>query len=183
MLHLGIKSSLQAAVTSLFQAGTSSTLDGLYLYLFLLSNKCLYPCIKKPHQSKAAVCFLWSRAATIQTAPAPKANSDRLGGRGFKIGTLPLDYFWQGGRRIGAIFKLPTPIQFEKPSVFAAFLCVWMKKKKSRPVIPRSWFRVLNWTLATFRLNVAPWTKSSMQPAEETWVIFQITPLSKLSHF
>lgn len=55
----------------------------------------------------------------------------RLGGCGFKIGTLPLDYFWQGGRRIGAIFKLPTPIQFEKPSVFAAFLCVWMKKKKS----------------------------------------------------
>lgn len=42
-------------------------------------------------------------------------------------------------------------------------------------------FPVLNWTLATFSLGVAPWTKGSILQVVETWVSYPNTHLS-LSH-
>lgn len=99
-----------------------------------------------------------------------------------KLGHFRWIIFGRGGEELGLFLSCPHPSSLRSPQCLLHFF-VYEWKKKSHPVIPRSWFRVLNWTLATFRLNVAPWTKSSMQPAEETWVIFQITPLSKLSHF
>lgn len=55
----------------------------------------------------------------------------RLGGCGFKIGTLPLDYFWQGGEELGLFLSCPHPSSLRSPQCLLHFFVYEWKKKKS----------------------------------------------------
>lgn len=92
----------------------------------LLSDKCLYPSINKRLQ------FVFCGLHQLPfKCPSAKVSADRLIGRGFKIGTLLLDYFgWERwGEEVGRFLNPAPPpppplIQYEKPSVFAVCLYI-----------------------------------------------------------